>query len=205
MSNLVKSQESLQILQNLVEEGKILTQGNLLPKWCDTPEKFALGVKFCEEINMPPITFMSCIYMVGGNISIMARGYVAMIRKAGHRFVLIADYAPIKNAEGKVVNNETIIHAWRKEDPETKHVIRYTKAEADTAGFTTGPNGPTWAKFPKDMLRAKCISRMFKIVYADLAGGHVYEPDEVGVRITNEDDLIVDSSDLEFAEVEEVE
>ena len=63
----------------------------------------------------------------------------------------------------------------RADDPEFEHMVVYTKADAQKAGLW---GSGTWAKHPKAMLRARCVSIISRQVYPDLFAG-VYDEDEI--------------------------
>ncbi|PHR17635.1 MAG: hypothetical protein COA38_20435 [Fluviicola sp.] len=63
----------------------------------------------------------------------------------------------------------------RKTDPDHEVSYTYTKQDAETAGLW---GRGTWAKHPKAMLRARCVSIISRMVFPDLFAG-MYDADEI--------------------------
>ena len=70
-------------------------------------------------------------------------------------------------------------------------VSRFTKAEAETAELSTGKNGATWRKFPRNMLFARAMSNGVRWYAPDIFSGNaVYVPEELGAEVDAEGNFV---------------
>ena len=69
---------------------------------------------------------------------------------------------------------ERVTWATKRRGSPDETIAEYTAAEAKRAGLTGG----NWAKYPTDMLNARCKARLARLVYPDVCGG-MYIPDEL--------------------------
>jgi hypothetical protein len=111
-----------------------------------------------RELGVSPIQSISGgIANIQGKFEISARLMNQLIRKHGHQIAI-------------VLSNEQICKIWTKrKDTGEEHEESYHIEEAARAGLIKDGGG--WKKNPKDMLFARCISRLARRVYPDCLGG----------------------------------
>lgn len=111
-----------------------------------------------RELGISPIQAISGgINNIQGKFEISARLMNQLIRRHGHQ---------IKVKE----SNDQLCSIWTKrKDTGEVHTVDYHIEEAARAGLIKDGGG--WKKCPKDMLFARCISRLARQIYPDCIGG----------------------------------
>lgn len=111
-----------------------------------------------RELGVSPIQAISGgIANIQGKFEISARLMNQLIRKHGHKIVITS-------------SNDQICTIWtRRKDTGEEREETYHIEEAARAGLIKDGGG--WKKNPKDMLFARCISRLARRVYPDCLGG----------------------------------
>ncbi len=111
-----------------------------------------------RELSISPIQAISGgINNIQGKFEISARLMNQLIRKHGHLMQV------------KESTNEVCIIRTKRKDTGEEHTETYHIEEAALAGLIKETGG--WKKCPKDMLFARCISRLARRVYPDCIGG----------------------------------
>lgn len=136
-----------------------------------TPEQVIGGIfsvmLLAREIGIPPMQAVAWgIYNVRGKLEISARGMNQLIRQRGHTLKI------------KVATNEYCQIWAKRKDTGEEWTESFTFEEARIAGLTapskTGKPG-AWQTATKDMLFARCLSRLARRLFADCIGGFYIE------------------------------
>lgn len=137
-----------------------------------------------RELGFGPIASMTGINIIQGKIGVGANLMAAAIRRSeryDYRVVTMTDklceieFFEIVNGKRESIGKST-----------------FTAEDAAKAG-TQNMN-----KFPRNMLFARAISNGFRWFCADLSGGPVYTPEELGATV-NEDGEIIDAQPVKPA------
>lgn len=130
-----------------------------------------------RELGFPAIASVIGIHMIEGKPSIGSHLLAAAIRGSGRY-----DYEILEHTDQVCVvrfKRKLSDGTWKALEP----VERLTLQEAVEKGWTVTTGGklkPTWAKTPKNMLFARCISNGYKFHSPDLFSGLlVYDQDEL--------------------------
>lgn len=111
-----------------------------------------------RELGISPIQAISGgINNINGKFEISARLMNQLIRRHGHQLKV------------KEANDKFCVIWTKRKDTGEEHVAEYHIEEAARAGLIKDGGG--WKKCPKDMLFARCISRLARQVYPDCIGG----------------------------------
>ncbi len=111
-----------------------------------------------RELGLKPFSAISgLIQNIQGKFEISARGMNQLIRIHGHRLQVV-----------EWDQNICTVFAKRKDTGEETQQS-YHIEEARMAGLIKAGGG--WVKNPKDMLWARCISRIARSIFADCIGG----------------------------------
>lgn len=129
---------------------------------------FAL-MMLCQSEGLHPAQAMRRYHIIEGRPSMRADAMQAEFQRQGGRVVWGRSDAELCEA--------TFAHPQHAPDGVT---IRVTFAELDKAGVTRGFKGikDNWRKFPRHMLRARCISEGVRMVLPGVVCG-IYTPEEV--------------------------
>ena len=140
-------------------------------------------ILFGRELGVSPIISINEINNVNGKYEISARLMNNLIRQRGHKL------------EIKKSTNEVCIIYGKRKDTGEEHTEMYHIEDAARAGLIR--SGSAWEKVPKDMLFARCISRLARRVYADCIGSAYVEfelSETIEGKITKPEDIQAISS-----------
>lgn len=157
----------------------LAVKSGILPEWIDTPEKFIIAITYAKELNLPILTALKSMYIINGVPSINVSMMTTLIRKAGHSFRIIHEFATVENTNSKgvkTIDKFCEIHAYRKDDNlkdangnPIPHVVKFYWSEAARMGLVEKKN---WVSMPNAMLKARCISKMARDVFSDVCNGY---------------------------------
>lgn len=110
-----------------------------------------------RELGISPMQALNGgINLIQGKVEISARMMSAMIRRAGHSMQIVESTDSICTLKGT-----------RRDNGDTA-VISYSISDAQKAGLVKA--GGSWYKIPKDMLFARCMSRLARQLFSDVIG-----------------------------------
>lgn len=158
-------------LQNL---GQVFTKSGF---FADTRDAAQAVVKVMAgmELGFPPIASMTGVYIVKGKVSLSANLMAAAIKKSGKY-----NYR-VRQLDEKGCKIEFF------ENGESVGFSEFTKADASNAGLA----GETWKKFFRNMAFARAMSNGAKWYCADIFGGPIYTPEELGAQVDGETGEVV--------------
>lgn len=173
MSNLVIQGQTWATIK---EQSAILVNSGFLPSSIKLPEQaMAIAIKG-HEIGLPIMQSFAQISIIQGKPTLNAEGQLALI---------------YKNCPGAIVNfivlsnEECVIEAKR---PGGKaNTFRFTIEDARLAGLLGKDN---WRKYPRAMLRSRCISEMARSLFPDAIAGMSYTPEELGAEVDEDGEII---------------
>lgn len=151
------------------DQAEMLVKSGFLPVSIKTPEQaMAIAIKGIE-VGLPIMQSFAQINIIGGKPTISAEGMQFLIRKN-------CPQAKIDILERTV--DRCRIKAWR---PGTEACeFEFSMDDAKRALLLANPS---WQKFPKNMLFARCISDVARSMFADCIGGLSYTPEELGAVV----------------------
>jgi len=155
----------------LMELGKVLAQSGYFTDARDANQAI-VKVLAGREMGFGPIASMTGIYIVKGKPSMGANLIAAAIKRSGRY-----DYR-VKELTDEVCRIEFFEMIGGKR--ESIGVSEFTKAQAQKAGTQN------MDKYPRNMLFARTMSNGAKWFCADVFGGPVYTPDELGAVVDGE-------------------
>ncbi len=150
------------------------------------------------ELGFAPIASMTGVYIVKGKVSLSANLMAAAIKRS-KRYTF-------RCAPGHPTAHECEITFYEREGDKWAPIgtSSFTIAEAHAANlhrdwdYKANNNAggwkdkPTWKNFPKNMLFARALSNGAKWFCADIFGGPVYTPDELGATVDGETGEVID-------------
>jgi len=145
------------------EAAGALVKSGFMPKAIDTPEKAIAVAMAGRELGIPMMQAIRSIHIIDGKPTISADLMAALVHKRmpGARLRVTQS-----------TNEVCSVEAGRAGEDVT--VFSFTIKDATTAGLTTKD---VWKKYPRAMLRARCISEAVRAVFPDAFVG-VYTPEE---------------------------
>lgn len=174
------------------EQATVLVKTGFLPEAIRTPEQAVAIMLKGRELNLPPMYALSNIVVIKGKPVANAELMLALIyRDHGDNAIRFT------RSDAQACTVEYRRRSWQR--PEQ---FSFTIEDADRAGLLTpktdrNGNPTAWQKFTPAMLRARCISAVARMAFADTIGG-LYTPEELGAPV-----LVTDEGELQTGEVVE--
>lgn len=131
-------------MRSIVEYATVLHKSGALPKALDNQPKVALAMQFGADLGMSVSESLMSFAPIEGRMSIYGKAVPSQARKHGYR---------IKWDE---VSDDKVTVTLTDPNNGDKHTETYTMDDAKKAGLA-GKNN--WSKYPKDMMRHKCLAR----------------------------------------------
>lgn len=162
MSNVVLAGESYIAMK---EQAETLVKSGFLPPTIKTAEQaMAIAMKG-REVGMAMMQSFSHINIIGGKPCISAEGMNFLIRKnsPGAKIAIIERTITICKIKAKRANED--------------HVTEFSFSIEDAKRASLLAN-PSWQKYPRHMLFARCFSEMARTLFPDAIGGLSYTPED---------------------------
>jgi len=164
MSDLIETNEEMDVVSRQM---KSLVDSGFLPKTVNSPQKAFAISQMGKELGIPPMTAFSSIHVINGKPSLSADAMYA----------LIMTKIPTAVINLVATTNEKCVIEARRDKEHKFATISFTMADAETAGIA---GSPTWKKYPRALLRSRCIAEMARALFPDALLGFTYTPEELG-------------------------
>jgi hypothetical protein len=164
-------------LESMLRMASELHKSGLLPSHIKSPQAAFAVIQKGLELGVPPMYSMSNIIVVQGKPTANAELMLALIyRDQGDNAIIF---------EESTAQKCTV--AYKRRQWPAPRLYSFTIDDAKTAGLLSNQ---TWQKYPKAMLRARCVSAVARLAFPDSIGG-MYTPEELGaqVAVTDEDEV----------------
>jgi hypothetical protein len=163
------------------QAGELIKSG-FLPAGIKSPEQAVAIILKGRELGIPPMQALSHIHVINGKPTMSAELMLAQVFRLHPKTKLSYPERSSEKCVTKVQRDGS--------EPST---FSFTKEDAQAAGLL---NNPTWKKFPRAMLHARCISEMCRSLFPDAIAGVSYCPEELGATV-NENGEVIDVSSTE--------
>jgi hypothetical protein len=158
-----------QTYETMKDQAATLVKSGMLPTAIKTADAaIAIAIKGVE-VGMPMMQSFAHINIISGKPCISAEGMNFLIRKN-------CPAAKIDIIKRDV--ESCVISASRPGSVATK--FEFTMEDAKRAELLANPS---WKKYPKNMLFARCFSDMARTLFPDCIGGISYTPEELGAVV----------------------
>jgi hypothetical protein len=155
-----------------------LVKSGMLPPAIKTPAAALAIIQKGSELRIPPMYALSNISIIGGKPVTGAELMLAMIYR---------DHGDMAIQFTETTAERCEVAYKRRGWPATR-TFEWTMADAKAANLA---NKDVWKAYAPAMLRARCISAVARLAFADTIGG-LYTYEEMGVEVTaNADGEIV--------------
>lgn len=150
--SLIPTKEEFDILQAI---SKTATDSKYFDKLGGLPGILSIAL-YAREIDVGPmVALMGGFSNVQGKITMSAELMNTLIRRKGHKLQTLK------------CTNEICEITGERGDTKEKMTVSFTIKEAEAAGLVKG--GGAWSKYTSDMLFARCISRLRRRLFPDVA------------------------------------
>lgn len=153
--------------QNLEEAlilAKTLSQSTLINEGLRTPHNMLLVMGFAKSLNISPFVALRTVNVIKGKPTLGADGMAAVVRGSN----LVAKLDVIDSTDSRCVVRVQRVGGEPFD-------VEWDMEMAKRAKLTHQEN---YLKYPRQMLRARCLSEACRLGWPDVVGG-VYDPDEL--------------------------
>lgn len=157
-----------QTFRDKYEMAKILSCSGLIPQGLNTPEKVCVALEWGHELQLSPMVAVQNIAVINGKPTLSADIMAAVVKRS-------PEFGGIEWRELTDRAAECVVTRRAAGYTETT-VSRFTLADAANAGLT---GRDVWKKYPKRMLKHRCLSYALRDAFPDILAG-LYNPDEMG-------------------------
>jgi hypothetical protein len=156
------------------EQSAILVKTGFLPEAIRTPEQAVAIMLKGRELGIPAMYALSNIAVIKGKPVANAELMLALIyRDHGDNAIRF-----------KTSDNKQCTVAYRRRSWTQPETYTFSIEDAKQAGLL---GNQTWSKYPQAMLRARCVSAVARMAFADTIGG-LYTPEELGATVAVSDE-----------------
>lgn len=168
--------DELDTWERMREQAKALVESGFLPRAVNTPEKALAIMQTGKELGLGPMQALRSIHIIEGKPTMSADLIAGLALQRVPGMVLrVAESTDAK----------CVVKAARSGQELT--TFTFTIQDAQRAGLVNKDN---WKKYPRQMLRARCITEAARAIAPDAVVG-IYDPDELGA-VTGPSGEVVD-------------
>ena len=160
-------------VNQLAQSVRAYRKAGLLPKHLETDAMAIGAIMFCRQLGVPPLIGIGQVACIHGKFSAYGSLFTALAQRDpdfGYDEVFYLDEKQEKIcAENKNLNNPAwacVVRTQKKGSPFILETV-FTMDDAKKAGIVRN----VWDKYPRDMLRWKCLARAYRTLYPAALNG----------------------------------
>lgn len=160
-------------VNQLAQSVRAYRKAGLLPKHLETDAMAIGAIMFCRQLGVPPLIGIGQVACIHGKFSAYGSLFTALAQRDpdfGYDEVFYLDEKQDKIcAENKNLNNPAwacVVRTQKKGSPFILETV-FTMDDAKKAGIVRN----VWDKYPRDMLRWKCLARAYRTLYPAALNG----------------------------------
>ena len=157
-----------QTFEQKYQMASVLVKSGLIPQGLNTPEKVCVALQWGHELGLSPMVAVNNVAVINGKPTLSADIMAAVAKRAPE----YGGIEWIKNTDTEAECKITRILANGKTESITS---RFTIDDAVKAGLA---GRDVWKKYPKRMLKHRCLSYGLKDMFPDILAG-LYTPEEM--------------------------
>jgi hypothetical protein len=127
------------------------------------------------EIGLAPFQAMNALHIIQGKPTMSANTVAMLLKRSGRYNYKVVEWT------------EQICTLEFFERGESLGAVSFSMADAQKAQLT---KNPMWQKYPKPMLFSRCVTMGARAFAADVFGGAIYTPEEMGAEIDGEGNVL---------------
>lgn len=168
MNDLAVSNLMPQTQEAKYQMAGVLCKSGLIPSGLNTAEKVFVALQWGHELGLTPMVAVNNIAVINGKPTLSADIMCAVVKRS-------PEYGGIKWIEMSDTKAECeITRILPNGEKETQRSC-FTIEDAQNAGLASRD---VWKKYPKRMLKHRCLSYGLKDMFPDLLAG-LYDPEEM--------------------------
>ena len=147
---------------------QVLSQSGLIPQGLNTPEKVCVALQWGHELGLSPMVAVNNIAVINGKPTLSADIMGAVVKRS-------PEYGGIEWIKNSDTEAECKITRILPNGKTESIVSRFSMEDATKAGLA---GRDVWRKYPRRMLKHRCLSYGLKDMFPDLLAG-LYTPEEM--------------------------
>lgn len=168
MNDLAVSNLMPQTQAEKYEMAGVLCKSGLIPQGLNTPEKVFVALQWGHELGLSPMVAVNNVAVINGKPTLSADIMSAVVKRS-------PEYGGIKWIEMSDTKAECEITRVLPNGEKEVQRSCFTMDDAVKAGLA---GRDVWKKYPRRMLKHRCLSYGLKDVFPDLLAG-LYDPEEM--------------------------
>lgn len=174
MSNIILAGDTYTALK---DQAEVLVKSGFLPATIKTAEQALAVAMKGHEVGFGVMQAFSHINIINGKPCMSAEGMNFLIRRNFPR-------AKIAILE----RTDTVCRIKvKRHDDDIPAEFSFSMDDAKRAALLANPS---WQKYPRAMLFARCFADMARTVFPDAIGGVSYTPEELGAQVNQAGEVI---------------
>ena len=168
MNDLAVSNLMPQTQAEKYEMARVLCKSGLIPSGLNSPEKVFVALQWGHELGLSPMVAVNNVAVINGKPTLSADIMSAVVKRS-------PEYGGIKWIEMSDTKAECEITRILPNGEKEVQRSCFTMDDAVKAGLASRN---VWKKYPRRMLKHRCLSYGLKDVFPDLLAG-LYDPEEM--------------------------
>lgn len=168
MNDLAVSNLMPQTQAEKYEMASVLCKSGLIPNGLNSPEKVFVALQWGHELGLSPMVAVNNVAVINGKPTLSADIMSAVVKRS-------PEYGGIKWIEMSDTKAECEITRILPNGEKEVQRSCFTMDDAVKAGLA---GRDVWKKYPRRMLKHRCLSYGLKDVFPDLLAG-LYDPEEM--------------------------
>jgi len=168
MNDLAVSNLMPQTQEAKFQMASVLAKSGLIPQGLNTPEKVFVALQWGHELGLSPMVAVNNVAVINGKPTLSADIMSAVVKRS-------PEYGGIKWIEMSDQKAECEITRILPNGEKEVQRSCFTIQDALNAGLA---GKDVWKKYPKRMLKHRCLSYGLKDMFPDLLAG-LYDPEEI--------------------------
>ena len=168
MNDLAVSNLMPQTQAEKYEMASVLCKSGLIPSGLNSPEKVFVALQWGHELGLSPMVAVNNIAVINGKPTLSADIMSAVVKRS-------PEYGGIKWIEMSEKKAECEITRILPNGEKETITSTFSIEDAQKAGLASRE---VWVRYPKRMLKHRCLSYGLKDLFPDLLAG-LYDPEEM--------------------------
>lgn len=157
-------------VEEMLKWAETVIESGLLPDAISLPEQVITIVQHGKELGLSPHIALNNLHVIAGRPVVSSSMLGALLKRRNVEWIVEEDFTTIDLEDGDKDKRTTYLFFWKSKVDgntlSTTHSITWRQMEV--AGYT-GKNN--WKKYPKEMMRARCLSSAVRALFPDVLMG----------------------------------
>lgn len=157
-------------IEEMMKWANTVIDGGLLPDAITLPEQVITIVQHGKELGLSPHISLNNLHVIAGRPVVSSSMLGALLKRRNVEWIISEDFVTVSTDDGEKDKRTSYTFFWKSKVDDstmtTTHSITWRQMEV--AGYTGKHN---WNKYPKEMMRARCLSSSVRALFPDVLMG----------------------------------